>query len=295
VLTDMRNPRGFTLIELLIALVIMGVVSGALYTLLNRSQRLTRAQTEQLNLQSSVRSASLVVPSELREINTVVGAVGANDPQVDIIDKQLTSVTYRAMRGMGIVCQTATANEIRVYKDQGQWSGYRNPEATRDGVYIFIENDKDKTTDDVWQQEAVTAVNLNSNCGGGVSAIAFTISPNLADPAGVPKGTPVRTYEVMKLGLYVSDGKSWLGAQSVSGGDASLQPLLGPLRDANGFGLQYLNATGGVAALPSDVKSIVLTIRGVSDHVASRSGGSYTGQIGDSLVTQVSLRNAFRP
>ena len=48
-------------------------------------------------------------------------------------------------------------------------------------------------------------------------------------------------------------------------------------------------------AVPANVKSIVLTVRGVSQNTMSRSGGSYAGVGTDSLVTQVSLRNAFRP
>ena len=138
---------------------------------------------------------------------------------------------------------------------------------------------------------------MGSNCGG-INAIALTVSPNLT-PALVLIGTPVRTFEVMKLSLYVQGGKSWLGAQSVSGGDPSLQPLLGPLKDDNGvtagLNFAYLDAAGAVTAVPANVKSIVLTVRGVSQNTMSRSGGSYAGVGTDSLVTQVSLRNAFRP
>lgn len=288
----MRHSRGFTLIELLIALVMMGVVTGGLYAMLIRTQRLTRAQTEQLGLQSAVRSASLVVPSELRELNNVVGGAG---PQVDIVAMAPTSITYRAMRGLGFVCQV-TAGEIRLLKGD-QWSAYRDPIATRDAAYIFIENDPNLTSDDAWLQENITGVNMASTCGAK-NAIALTV-PALVTPALVLIGTPVRTYEVMKLNLYVADGKSWLGAQSISGADPSPQPLLGPLKDDNGvtagLNFTYLDAAGAVTAVPANVKSVVLTVRGVSQHVMSRSGGSYAGVGTDSLVTQVSLRNAFRP
>ena len=67
----MRTRHGFTLIEVLIALVIMGIVTGAVYQLLNTSQRLSLAQAEQVSLQSNVRTGSVVVPNELRELNTV--------------------------------------------------------------------------------------------------------------------------------------------------------------------------------------------------------------------------------
>ncbi|HEX6105720.1 MAG TPA: type II secretion system protein, partial [Gemmatimonadales bacterium] len=77
----MRQHRGFTLVEILIALVIMGLVTGALFQLLTNTQRLSRAQAEQVDLQANVRAGSLVVPNELRELNTVVGG-GADQNDV---------------------------------------------------------------------------------------------------------------------------------------------------------------------------------------------------------------------
>ena len=71
----MTQRRGFTLVEVLIALVIMGIVTGAIYRLLNTNQRLSLAQAEQVSLQSNVRTGSLIVPSELRELNTVLGSL----------------------------------------------------------------------------------------------------------------------------------------------------------------------------------------------------------------------------
>jgi prepilin-type N-terminal cleavage/methylation domain-containing protein len=290
----MRHQRGFTLIELLIALVMMGVVTAGLYSMLIRTQRLTRAQTEQLDLQSNVRTTALVVPSELRELNTVVGAATPG-PQVDILEAQPTSIKYRAMRGLGFVCQ-ATTTEIRVLG--ATWTGYRAPTlgAHNDGAYIFVENLKDLPSDDVWQQTSISSIAAGT-CGINAAAFVLTI------PAGVltvapEAGTPVRTYEVMKLALYQTGGKSYLGAQSVSGGDPALQPLLGPLKDddnvAPGLKFKYLDAAGNETAAMANIKGIVLTIRGVTEGKISRSGADHIAQGTDSLVTMISLRNAFR-
>jgi prepilin-type N-terminal cleavage/methylation domain-containing protein len=54
----MRNHRGFTLVEVLMAMVIMLVVTGAIYKLLTTSQRLSHAQAARTDLQSNERAAS---------------------------------------------------------------------------------------------------------------------------------------------------------------------------------------------------------------------------------------------
>jgi prepilin-type N-terminal cleavage/methylation domain-containing protein len=283
----MRHQRGFTLIELLVALVMMGVVTGALYNMLLRTQRLTRAQTERLDLQSNVRTAALVVPNELRELNTVAGSI---DPtQVDITNAQSTSITYRAMRGLGFVCQSS-AGEIRIPKTT--WTGYRDPTPVRDGLYVFVENQVDLTSDDAWRQTTIGGV-ANSTCGI-TPAFALTIPNGVAAP---PAGTPVRTFELMTLALYTTGGKWYLGTRSVNV-EPGLQPLLGPLKDNNnaapGLRFRYLDANGAETATLANIKSIVFQVRGVTEQKISSGGGAYTAEGADSLVTLISLRNAFR-
>lgn len=289
----MRNHRGFTLIELLVGLVIMLVVTGAIYTMLNTTQRVSRAQAERTDLQSNMRAGAIVIPNELREINTVEGAA-VGGPQVDILAQSATSITYRAMRGMGYVCQTPTISEVRIRAST--WTGLRNPVAIRDSAYVFLEGpDPDASIDDDWQPVRISQVNPASDCGG-VLAYAFTINPTVAALTSVPVGTPVRLYEVMELSLYANGGQSWLGARSVSAPEASPQPVLGPLVDGNGLAFEYLDKNGAATATAGDIKSVRLTIRGISDNAITTGGASGTMQkVQDVLVSEVQLRNAFRP
>ena len=291
----MRNHRGFTLIELLVALALMLVVTGAMYTLLNTTQRVSRAQAERTDLQSNVRTGAIVIPNELREINTVEGAAVPGS-QVDILAKSATSITYRAMRGIGYVCQGAASDEIRVRAST--WSGTRNPVAIRDSAYVFMEGaDPDQDEDDSWQPVRISAVDLGSTCGG-IPAYKFTINPTVAalTAASVPAGTPVRLYEVMELSLDANGGQSWLGARSVSAGEVAPQPVLGPLVDGNGLAFEYLDKNGNATATSSDIKSVRLTISGITDNVVTTGGGSGTAKhVQDVLVSEIQLRNAFRP
>jgi prepilin-type N-terminal cleavage/methylation domain-containing protein len=283
----MRNHRGFTLVEVLVAMVVMLAVTGAIYKLLTTSQRLSHAQAARTDLQSNERAASLVVPSELRELNTVAGG---SDAENDIIAMQATSIKYRAMRGLGFVCQ-ATVGEIRFR--QSAWSGYRPPQLPRDTAYVFFQTDPSIGSDGTWTKATITGVPTGNTCPDGTAAYTLTISPTLAAAPAV--GAPVRLFEVMELGLYANGGKSWLGARSVSGGEAALQPLLGPLQDATGFSLKYYDLTGVETGDRKSVRSIRLTVQGItSDRVSTGGGSSVVGFVGDSVVSQVTLRNALR-
>ena len=284
----MRTHRGFTLVELLLALVLMGLVTASIFSLLTNTQRLTRAQGERTSLQSTVRTGAIVVPSELRQLNVVPGGTVV---QNDIIDMGSDKITYRAMRGIGFLCQAATTGEVRVWASS--WSGYRDPVAIRDGAYVFIENNPNKDSDDIWLPIAIIGVTSGNVCPGGKAGLKLTVSPLVPGLTAAALETPVRTYEVMELKLYEQNGDSWLGARSVSAGEANVQPMLGPLRKGNGLVLEYFNAAGAVTGSKDQVRSLRVTIRGLSDQAVTTGTGS-PKVVGDSLVTRVVLRNALR-
>ena len=293
----MRNHRGFTLVELLVVLLIMVIVTGGIYRLLNSTQRLTRAQTEKIDLQSNVRTASIVIPAELREINTVVGA--ATSTRTDILAADATSITYRAMRGLGFLCGGSTQASLRIMNST--LTGVRTTILVpRDSIYVFNEGaSSDFASDDTWESGRITNVAAGI-CSTGEAATILTINPALTTAApALVAGTPVRTFEVMKLALYVSGGQSWLGMQNVSAG-GNMEPLLGPLQANSGIQVSYLDANGTATTAPNAAalaatKSIVVTINGVSSQVVSTGGGNANqGYVYDRLTSQVSLRNALR-
>jgi len=286
----MRTQRGFTLVELLLALVLMGIVTASIFTLLTTTQRVARAQGERASLQSNVRTGAIVVPSELRQLNVVSGGTVA---QNDVISMGSDQITYRAMRGMGFLCDAATTGEVRVWASS--WSGYRDPVAIRDGAYVFIENNPNKSSDDVWLPIAIVGVSLGNWCPGGEPGFKLTVSPLEPGLTAAALETPVRTYEVMELKLYdAPDGETWLGARSVSALEVNSQPMLGPLRKGDGLVLEYFNAAGAVTGSKDQVRSIRVTLRGLSDQAISTGTGSTLRVMGDSLVTRVVLRNALR-
>jgi hypothetical protein len=94
----------------------------------------------------------------------------------------------------------------------------------------------------------------------------------------------------------VNGGKSWLGALSVNSGEA-IQPVLGPLTDAQGLAFQYLDGAGVATTNLKAIKTIKVTLRGITEQGITRGSGSSgaLSNLQDTLTSQVVLRNAFRP
>jgi hypothetical protein len=265
---------------------VFSLAAGSIGRVMINSQRLSRAQVEIIGMQSNLRTGALVVPTELRELATD----GTNS---DILAMTSSSITFRAMRGLGFTC-SVTTTRIKIL-DTGTvpFYGSRSMVNGRDRIIVFVENDPNFPTDDNWLVLTPTAVDLTNNCGPQ-SAVMITV----ADFSGqltngisdVVVGGPIRSFEVMELGPVTSGGHTWLGARSVSGGQALLQPVLGPL-ETNGFGLEYFDAAGLATTAMADVRQLRVTLRGSTENAISRGLGDAPALVRDTLVATVTLRN----
>jgi prepilin-type N-terminal cleavage/methylation domain-containing protein len=282
----MTSRRGFTLVELLIALVLLTIVGGVIIRLLASSQRLSRQQSEQVLLQGNVRTGALLVPAELREL-----AVGATT--TDLVSMGATDVTYRALRASGVACQVTAGAPGSVRLRSSVYFGYRTLAATRDSLLIFMDNDPNLTTDDRWSAFAVTGTPTNGTCPDGQAALVVPVTVHADSVSKMQIEAPVRSFEVMQLALFQQGTSYWLGARSVSADPAStLQPVLGPLR-SDGLQISYLAANGTATTVPTQVRTIEVTIRGLTQHATSTGTGSTDLRLAqDTLVTRIRLRNA---
>jgi prepilin-type N-terminal cleavage/methylation domain-containing protein len=238
-----RLGQGYTLVEIMIALVITLVVAGALYDALRSTQRLSRAQIDQAALQSNLRAGAIVVANEMRELATA-----------DILRASPTAITYRAMRGVGFLCEPAVAGTLMIAR-MG-FTGHRDPQPGRDSLLVFAPGEEGGT----WVAAALLAASTAGECPDTSPGISLTI-PNTVAVAGLEVGTPVRITEIMELRLYQSEGKSWLGARSVSASEA-IQPLVGPLADGNGFSLELLSGSGDATLDLTRIKGIHAALSG---------------------------------
>jgi prepilin-type N-terminal cleavage/methylation domain-containing protein len=309
----MTTRRGFTMVELMVALVLVLMVGGVTYQLLVNNQRVSRAQTSQVSLQDNVRSGALILGSELREVGydevtaasagavkQVPGLPVVNNP--DLVAIGPDSIRYRAMRALGFTCSFDKATGDIVLRTPLQQQ--QRAIALTDRAMVYVENDPKTAKDDVWLHANITTPETPQNCPDGKPGTRFRVVFDAApvgtvlDPAHTVVGGPVRIYEVMLLRSYVNGGQTWLGMRSISAGSV-IQPVLGPLSGTaaadSGLALVYRDVNNNQTAVPNNVRSIDVTLKGITDAPVRTKKASYSTVDSLSLSTRVALRNALRP
>ena len=283
--------RGFTLIELLVGIVLVGIVGGAIYTVLLNSQRVYTMQTERAAMNQNNRAAIAILPSEFRELNPT------DSLESDIADMDANSIEYKAMRNLFLVCGQPVDNGNNgtlVVEAQGfglRWWF----DLGRDSVLIFAEGNPATRMDNYWVH-ANLANQTSGTCRGGRPGYLLTltnVTPNngLSD---VSPGAPLRAFEMMRILTYQDvAGDQWLGAQiNVKGsGWTTTQPMLGPLAPG-GLALTYADENGATTSQEEDVARIGMTVIGQTTGPVR--GASGMAPAVDTLVTSVAPRNGIR-
>ena len=306
-----HSVRGFTLVELLVALVLLGVVTTAIYKVLINNQQMYQAQTQKIDLQQNIRAAATILPADLREADATDG---------DISAATATSVTFRAMRWMRFICNPpitgvgGTTPVLTFTLTSKMKYGVTNPTVS-DSILIRYEGDEGTSLDDTWVPAKVTAT-ATVNCPGvptypdntsGTQLVVSAYMPTTATAPALPApnlstviyaGAAVRGFTTVTYSLYkpASDTSYYIGMQTTSG----QQPLIGPIL-SNGFALAYYDSLGNNLAAPvsaanlTKIARIDITVRGRTAQPVRRvSGGTLLGAVIDSVSTSVALRNNRR-
>jgi prepilin-type N-terminal cleavage/methylation domain-containing protein len=306
------SRRGFTLVELLVALVLLGIVSASLYRVLVNNQRMYQSQTQRIDLQSNLRAAQSILPADLREVDASEG---------DITAASATSLTFRAMRWLGFICNPPATggglqNPVLLFTLTNKKVFFIRFPAAGDSVLIRYEGDEGTRNDDSWVRGVVTATGT-LNCPGSpiypdntagrlltvsASMLAADSGPVLKTPNAantIYAGAPVRGFASVTYSLYQPSGDtSWyVGMRS---GSNAVQPLIGPVL-TNGLEMTYFDSAGTQLTTPlsaSDllrVMRVTITVRArTAQPVRRTSGGTLLGSVIDSTVARVALRNNRR-
>ncbi len=295
----MKTRRGFTLVELLIVLVVLVLIGAALTKVLVNSMRVSGSQMVQADMQSNVRTGGLVLPLELREVgfdsNITTGAVTSD---LELIDAGF--VQFRAGRGFSSTCGVPALGEWRIRKPA---YGMRAPLLT-DGFMLYVENDPNTGIDDQWVPLVVTAIDADGLCGADSAYVLTTSTPETSGGVNlvltqVFVGGPVRYYERVRFGSFVdADGLTYVGARSVSAGEAAYRAVAGPIAAAGGLTFRYFARDGTqldpTVAAPVTARSIEVNIVGQTRTTATLAGTMPRVTRGMSTSTRVALRNTLK-
>jgi prepilin-type N-terminal cleavage/methylation domain-containing protein len=288
--------RGFTLAELLVAMVLLGVVSMAVYRVLVNNQRVYLAQTQRIDLQQNIRAVATILPAEFRELNATDG---------DIASMSATQLTIRAMRWLGFTCSPpvlgGVLNGLTLTirggaPGQPLFFGARGINLANDSLLIYYDGNQASRTDDIWVLARPTA-GAALNCPTGGTGQALTLDLTL--PAGSPNvngaitnGAPVRGFERVTYQLYQPPGDtSWYIGLRPAG--ATMQPIIGPVLP-NGLTFSYFDSTGAVTTNPARVARIDITVQARTTQQVRTGGSNPMRTLVDTIVTSVALRNNRR-
>jgi len=273
-LTTRRS--GFTLAETLVALVLLGLTLAVVVRVLIGQHRLAATASERAALQANLRSGLSFLRRELWE----VAAAG------DLLAIGPDSLSYRAIRGSGVAC-AVSSTEVRVR--MVPWSGFRQPQPSRDSLLLFAASDTGPIRTPRWATLPITSVSTATCAGAPALVLGTTIDPAVGPPASIRLDTPIRTFEVMQLRLYRAGTTWWLGARSLSAGE-TIQPLLGPL-EPNGLRLTYLDSAGVPTTIAGLTRSVWVTLRGVSSKSVRPTVDALPIPLRDSATGWLPLRN----
>ncbi len=279
--------RGFTLIELVVSLVLFGIATGAIYSVLRNNQLAYQRQIAQVDMNNTVRTTLHVLRNDLLELD-------AGDPLgSDIVAMGPDSLVYRATRSMWFICQPPAVNSITVfYADSLRFPrfGWSLSSAT-DSLFIYAENDESTVSDDQWIRARINgAATFGNGCPGAQASYTIPLTGGLL--GGVMDGAPVRSTQMWKLKTYAdARGDWWLGAQQLynAGSTSALQPVVGPINGATGLSIVYYDVDGATTTTPAEVARVAISVTGRSDgRVVTLSGLGYATE---ALSTGVKLRN----
>ena len=208
--------RGFTMIELLVALVLLGLISAALYRVLVNNQRLYMAQTQRIDLSQNIRAAATILPAEFRELSASEGDIAG--------PLSATRLDIRAMRWLGFACTPPVLGGVLGGTSiiirggavgQPLFFGSRNINENTDSLLIYYDGNQATRADDFWALAKPIAAPNGQNCPDGQNGQRLIINLNLLGfpniLGAIPVGAPVRGFERVTYQLFQPAGDtSWL-------------------------------------------------------------------------------------
>jgi prepilin-type N-terminal cleavage/methylation domain-containing protein len=274
---------GFTLAETLVVVVLGAVVMSSIYQMVVIQEKTTRHQHAVISTSENVQAALAIIGNDLKEVSARDG---------DIVEVDSTSITFRALRQAGIVCNKSALN---VWIDVWELGG---PIATGDSILVFDEGaNTNSPADDSWLRMVVGTAGA-SNCGTNPLGVASTrrLTVLTAPFTTVTAGAPVRAFTHARYRL--TDSGEW-GQLMRREGLGTETPIIEQLATGaeGGLRMRFFDSTGvaiplnNLTARRAEIMRIQMKVSGKAMTNASSTGEN---RWRDSLLTQVYLRGNAR-
>jgi len=280
----------------MIALVLLGLVSTAVYKVLVNNQRVYLAQTQTIDLQQNIRAGAAILPAEFRELDAADGDITGMGPD---------SIRMRAMRQLSFVCATPVLGggigQISLAIRPTMIYGNRQTFKQGDSILVYWEGDPTSRADDQWlpaqlQKDPDPGLCADSNVATN-PAFLLTLQPSWINNAtlnragAILNGAPVRGFDKVTYRSYQAPDGNWYLGQRNPAQTGTIQPVIGPLIGANGVSFVYYDTAGAVTNVTTQVAQIEIVLRArTASPIRSGGTGPQTYKV-DSLVTRVALRN----
>lgn len=305
-----RARRAFTLVEILLAIVILGIIGGALVRLIITQSRFTEKQMAGRNARTVSRNAMNIMLTDLRMVQDVGGLIAAGREPADATTGiSPDSVTVRVPVAFGLLCATSGGTTVSLLPiDSSMFAlGYYGGLAVRDSVseqYSYRDANPPQPFTSM-SSGTLTDCTAASPAGPGITPITVQgrtgrVVKVTESPAGPNNpGWPVFLYQQITYKFQASNtfpGRVGLYRKVKSGGgtsDFKIDEIIAPFDTAAGFHYFVLNEDTSQVARPADLNRV----RGLQLYLA---GSSPKAPVNDkyaqaALVTGVFFKNRRDP
>ncbi|HSG82103.1 MAG TPA: hypothetical protein VLC48_07630 [Gemmatimonadota bacterium] len=233
-----------TLLDLLIGLTITGVVMTAAVSVMVRHRRLF----------TNIEYVAMAV-GRLSHLEAAFGAelLPINPSAGDLIYAGPDSLVARSFVGVYSVCDMTLSTVSFTVRRISRGDALIGA----DSALVYSQGPSAEVTDDLWEPFQLDSVST-ANCPDGEAGWTFRVQGLTAtEAAAVPPGAPLRAFTRTSYSFVERDDGWYIVRKGNSRPGYSIGgPFMRPGNDATGLRFRYLDATGNVTDVESEVARV---------------------------------------